>query len=177
MLTAPRNMYGAGMFRLLYEELGFEKTRKILDVSESTLRRWLRGAIPVPKMAVLALYWESMYGRGLIDAEHTNEMRMVYGKIRSLEDELQHCKEIIAGLRKMDYGTANEPYFEELRKHHAYPAGSYEIFLQTAHSASDVPAFGEPHAPDHPHAPGGHELPTLAETAALPQRQKTRAVG
>jgi hypothetical protein len=177
MLSAPRDMYGAGMFQLFYEELGMQRVCKILDVNERTVSAWVNEVVAVPKMAVLALYWESMYGRATIDVEHSNELRMLYGKIRSLEEELQKRGDVIAGLRQMQYGTANEPYFEELGQHHAYSSGAYEILLQTHDGSAHVPSQSESNAHTHAFAPGSSKLSALAKTETTPQRQKTRAVG
>jgi hypothetical protein len=177
MISAPRDMYGANMFRLFYEELGMKRVCKILDVHERSVYRWLHETTPVPKMAVLALYWESMYGRALIDTDHFNEMRMVHGKIRSLEDQIRKQQAIIEGLRQLQFGTANEPYFEELRNVYAYSTGSYEFVLPTTHSAADVPPRGESDAIANPHAPSGQAIQAMVETQTPSQHQAVRAVG
>jgi hypothetical protein len=177
MISAPRNMYGVDMFRLFYKELGMKRVCKILDVNEQTVSRWLREVVQVPKMAVLALYWESMYGRSLIDTDHFNELQMVYGQIRSLEDEVRKQQAVIEGLRQLQYGTANEPYFQKLRNVHAYSTGSYEFALPTTHSAADVSTGGEPDALANSHAQSGQKLSAMVEAQTPSQHQAVRALG
>lgn len=177
MITAPRNIYGLNFFLRFYEELGFEKVREILDVSESTLRRWLRGAIPVPKIAVLALYWETAYGRSVIDTDHFNEVQNLYGYIRIIEQSLQDHKAVIAGLRKFTAGSANEPYFPETREHYALPESAYEFALPTANSAVDLPASHQPASAASTHAQAFIGFAAHSQVAAHPKRQKIQQAG
>lgn len=113
MIAAPNNVYGPDIFKVFIHELGGPKiVCKMLDVSERTVRRWLAEE-SVPKMAVRALYWETRYGRSLIDTDHHNEVVLLRGQIRCLEDQFERASRIIAGLKLLNYGTANEPYFDK----------------------------------------------------------------
>ncbi|MFO1246005.1 MAG: hypothetical protein U1E71_12620 [Ramlibacter sp.] len=116
MIAAPKNIAGPNLFRLFVDELGREKVCELLEVHETTLRRWLRGTTPVPRMAVLALFWETRYGLSLIDTDQVNEIRLLYRRVKILEDQYTRAKEIVTGLRRLHAGTANEPVFEELPK-------------------------------------------------------------
>lgn len=112
MISAPKNIYGPDIFKIFVDELGGPKrVSKMLDVSERTVWRWLADG-RVPKMAVLALYWESRYGRSLIDTDHHTEMVLLRGHIQILEQQFTRASHVIQGLRKLDYGTANEPLFD-----------------------------------------------------------------
>lgn len=51
------------MFRLLFDQLGPAHAEQLLGVKPRVYKRWLNGSTPVPRCAVLALYWESSYGR------------------------------------------------------------------------------------------------------------------
>jgi len=112
MITAPHDMYGVNLFRIFVDELSIKQAAKILDVTTATISRWI-ATEKVPKAAVLALYWESKYGRSLIDAEHDREVKDLYGRMNSYKHKFLRAAEIIAGLRAMDYGTANEPFYDE----------------------------------------------------------------
>lgn len=116
MIAAPKSIAGPNLFQLFVNELGNERVCELLEVHEKTLRRWLRGTTPVPRMAVLALFWETRYGLSLIDTDQVNEIRLLYRRVKILEDQFARAKEIVAGLRRLHAGTANEPLFEELPK-------------------------------------------------------------
>lgn len=114
MISAPKNIYGPNVFKIFVFELGGPKqVSKMLDVNERTVRRWL-AEDSVPKMAVLALYWESRYGRSLIDADHHAEMVLLRGHIQILEKQFRRATQVISGLRVLNHGTANEPLFDAL---------------------------------------------------------------
>jgi hypothetical protein len=114
MISAPKDISGPNLFKIFLDELGLPRVCRILGVHETTVHRWKRGATPVPKMAVLALYWETQYGRSMIETGLTNEIRVLYRRVRILEDQYIRAKDIITGLRRLHTGTANEPVFQEL---------------------------------------------------------------
>ena len=113
MISAPKNIYGPDLFKLFVHELGGPKqVCKKLDVTERSVWRWL-AAGTAPKMAVLALYWESQYGRSLIDTDHHNETVILRTRIKILEDQFVRAKDVITGMKLLNYGTANEPLYDE----------------------------------------------------------------
>lgn len=114
MISASKDVRGPNLFCIFVEELGLARACSILDVTPVTVRRWLRGAAKVPRMAVLALYWETQYGRSLIDTDQVNEIRLLYRRMSVLEDQYAKARDIVAGLRRLHTGTANEPYFADL---------------------------------------------------------------
>lgn len=122
MISAPNDIWGVNFFDQFAQELGLAQTAKLLEVTPRTIQRWRDGTTPVPRMAVLALFWETKYGRGLIDTSQVNEIRMLYMRVRILERQYQKAKDVVAGLRKLHTGTANEPYFEELDALYPYEA-------------------------------------------------------
>jgi hypothetical protein len=76
-------------------------------------------------MAVLALFWESRYGRSLIDTDQVNEIRILYRRIHHLEAQYVKAKEIVTGLRRLHTGTANEAYFDDLIPFETMPLDTY----------------------------------------------------
>lgn len=111
---APKDVYGPNLLRLFVEELGGAKTvHKHLGVSERTMYHWLSSG-RVPRAAVLALFWETQYGRGHIYADQVNEIRQLYAQVCLLREQYQRAKDIITGLRALHAGSANEPLFAEL---------------------------------------------------------------
>lgn len=111
---APRDIYGSECFRIFVDELGGPKAvTKYLGVHENTMRRWLSTG-RVPRAAVLALFWESKYGRSHIYTDQVNEIRLLYRQVCLLREQFQRAKDLVTGLRAMDSGSANEPLFEDL---------------------------------------------------------------
>lgn len=112
---APRNICGINCFRMFMDELGGPKAvGKYLGVSERTVHSWLAGDREPPRAAVLALFWESQYGRSHIFTDQVNEIRLLYRQVCLLREQFQRAKEIVTGLRAMHAGSANEPWFDEL---------------------------------------------------------------
>lgn len=122
MFHAPKNVYGPNLFKILVEEIGGPaRAAELLDVTEATVKRWMLGAtnapkdcVKVPRAAVLALYWETKYGRSAMFADQVNEIRMLHLQIKILQGQYTRAKDIVAGLRRLHTGTANEAYFDEL---------------------------------------------------------------
>ena len=111
---APRDIYGPELLRMFIDELGGpKKVYKYLGVSERTVWHW-HSAGRAPRAAVLALFWESRWGRSQIFTEQVNEIRLLYRQVCILQEQYQKAKDIITGLRAMHAGSANEPLFDEL---------------------------------------------------------------
>lgn len=112
MISAPKDIYGPNVFKQFVHELaGPAHVAKFLEVSERTVWRWLAEG-SAPKMACLALYWETQYGRSLIDTDHQTELALLRGKVSLLEEQFQRAKDVVTGLKRLHFGTANEPYFD-----------------------------------------------------------------
>ena len=120
MITAPRDIWGTNLFEIFVQELGAKRVCELLEVPPVRVRRWLKGTTPVPRMAVLALYWETQYGRSMVHEHQVNEIRLLYLRVHLLEEQFRKAKDIVTGLRKLHTGTANEPYFEDLGDLHSY---------------------------------------------------------
>lgn len=112
--NAPHNIYGPELLRLFIDELGgVKRVHKYLGVTERSVWRWLSTG-RAPRAAVLALYWESKWGRSQIFTDQVNEIRLLYRQVCILQDQYQKAKDIITGLRAMHAGSANEPIYDEL---------------------------------------------------------------
>lgn len=115
MLSAPKTIFGPNVFRLFLDELGGPKhVAKFLDVSERTVWYWLQRDRP-PRAAVLALYWETKYGRSLIESDQITEIRLLYRRVHILQEQYAKAREIVTGLRCLQTDTANEAFFDELQ--------------------------------------------------------------
>ncbi len=87
MLKPPR-IGGEAQLRLFVDELGFDQACQAIDVHPTTLRRWLRGTVPVPQAALQALYWLTHWGFSDAASEvHWSHQALVC-KVRALEAAL-----------------------------------------------------------------------------------------
>lgn len=87
---------------------------KLLGVHERTVFTWLaKGQAPRP--AALALFWESSWGRSVIDAQAVNGERYARGYAQALEREMGALRARIAYLEKVGhFGAANAPTLSAL---------------------------------------------------------------
>lgn len=162
MISAPKDIFGPNAFQMFVHELGMTRVSKILEVTPATIRRWMRGTTSVPRMAVLALYWETQYGRSLIESEMVNEIRLLYQRNRILQEQFTRAKDMVTGLRRLHAGTANEPLFEELIEGH-----ETENF-QTQ--------FGAPGSREHLASVAAHQTSAVARVSAQLEADSPQAV-
>jgi len=111
MLKAPTQMFGQNVFDLLVNDVGEQRATELLEVTRKTLRRWRCGESTVPRMAVLALYWESTWGRSQIDSSRSSEIEMWRGFAQSLQRDLRKAQERIDFLQQDAVRSANDPWF------------------------------------------------------------------
>ena len=127
MISAPKGILRPGVLKIFVSEFGGPKqVAKFLDVSERTVWRWLATG-KVPRAIILALYWETQYGKSLIDSDQVNEIRLLYRNVSILQEQYQRAKDIVTGLRRLNAGTANEAYFEELPNVVSLPPSGYSV--------------------------------------------------
>ena len=144
MLKAPRDIYGANLLQAFVHELGGpEKVAKYQHVSERSVWRWLSTG-KVPRAAVLALYWETQYGRSQIFTDQVNEIRLLYRRVCILQEQYARAKEIVAGIRKLHTGGANEAYFDDMPEMHELPVDTYGRPTPSTQAMPDVVAADTP---------------------------------
>ncbi len=125
MFKAPSDIYGINLFRLFMDEFGGPtKVHKYLGVSERTVWNWLSKG-KVPRTAVLALFWESKYGHSQIFTDQVNEIRWLYRRVCLLQEQYTKAKDIVSGLKRLNYGSENEPVFDELQNLRDLPHEKY----------------------------------------------------
>lgn len=82
---------------------------KYLGVSLRTLQRW-EAAGAAPRVAMLALFWESKWGIDWFDCNQINTERMLRGSIEALRRQESALRARIARLEALgDFGSANAP--------------------------------------------------------------------
>lgn len=85
-----------------------------LGVSTSTVKRW-REAGQAPRPVMLALYWETDWGRSAVACDAVNWGRMQYMRAMTLERQVKTLKQRIAKLEKALADVdkaANMPFYE-----------------------------------------------------------------
>lgn len=84
-MLKPPKLGGADQLGHLVNDLGFERSCEIVDCHPATLRKWLRGAAPVPAAAMQALYWLTSFGYSDACSEAHWSHQWAMGRIRELE--------------------------------------------------------------------------------------------
>ena len=99
-------------FSVLLDDLPTRCRRSIaryLGISQATLARWVRHE-NAPRLAHLALFWESRWGLSVLDCEIENRQRLAAGMIGALERENAALRAQLARLVALgQLGSANDP--------------------------------------------------------------------
>jgi hypothetical protein len=158
MFHAPKDIYGPNLFRMFVDELGGVKSvSKFLEATERTVWRWLETE-RIPRSAVLALYWESRYGRSQIFTEQVNEIRLLYRRNCLLQEQYTRAKDIVAGVLKFQGGAANSFVWDELPAITALPSQMLTVSLSDSHAES---------AEQHENKPSKRATSAMASFEAL----------
>ena len=81
---------------------------KALGVSPRTVYRW--NGSSGPRVASLALFWLTRWGRSAVNAQATNDALVAVGYLRALQDELAAVRRQLAHVLSLDAsGSANQP--------------------------------------------------------------------
>lgn len=93
MLQKPK-LRGCGDLKTCVDDIGFTRACQLIDVHESTMRRWLRDSPEPPQAALQALYWLTKWGYGdaCSKAHWTHQYNM--SKIKHLEERLFRLRAI-----------------------------------------------------------------------------------
>lgn len=108
MLLPPR-LRGPNDLRAIVDAIRFNRSCQLVDVTPTTMRRWLRGATPVPTAPLQALYWLSPFGASdAFAAAHYVHQHLTW-RLRTLESIKTGTTSIPAVL------PANDPVWNGLR--------------------------------------------------------------
>ena len=97
---------------LLADQMAGDKAvARYLGVSPGTLARY-KAAGEAPRPVMLALWFESRWGRSALHAELVNEAQHARAWVASLEREIERLRGVIARLEQSaDWGAANAPMY------------------------------------------------------------------
>ena len=165
MFRAPKDIYGVNLLQAFVHELGGPKhVAKFLHVTERTVWRWLSTG-KVPRATVLALYWETQYGRSQIFTDQVNEIRLLYRRVCLLQEQFDRAKSIVAGLRKLHAGSANEAIFEEMASFAELPPDTYGVLTPSGAAMAEWKALESSAQAEPPTQPA--QLPTRSAQVAV----------
>lgn len=109
MFTAPRQL---PTLEAMLHDIGRPAPSVVaaaLGVSERTVYGW-QAAGQAPRPAALALFWETSWGRSIVDAQAVNGERWARGHVQALEREKATLLARVAYLERVgQFGAANAP--------------------------------------------------------------------
>ncbi len=107
--AAPRTL---PIWELILDDLGrppAPRVARTLGVGASTVYRWNQAG-SAPRMACLALFWLTRWGRSEIDCAAVNDCRLATSYAQSLESELRQAQQQLAHVLAISRpGSANDP--------------------------------------------------------------------
>jgi|GEM_PF-1178379 len=96
---------------LLDDTADARRVARYLDVTENTVKRWAKTG-NAPRMASLALFWETRWGQSLLDCDAWNRDQIRIGLVASLQAKVATLEAKIAHLVELgNFGAANDPLF------------------------------------------------------------------
>jgi hypothetical protein len=112
-LKPEKGLGGVDHLRIIVEQLSVPAACVILGVHRTTLGRWLNGSRKVPRHVVLALYWHTSWGRGLIDSDHMRALNILYNEISFLKSERRRLETALMEYEKYGaFDSANAPVYK-----------------------------------------------------------------
>jgi len=84
-MLAPPKLCRADLDELVALAGGDAAALKLLDVHAKTLKRWRAGATPIPTAALRLLWYAGPHGRFAVDADMSNEIRLLRLLANSLD--------------------------------------------------------------------------------------------
>lgn len=105
---APRSLPHPDLLR---DDVGasFEELGKHFGVSPPTVRRWFSSG-QVPRAVLLALFYESRWGRSFVASEVDNQARLLSTAVLLLRDQVESLHRQLSVLGRLgEFGSANDP--------------------------------------------------------------------
>lgn len=115
-----RGLGGVNDFGLMVGELGRSEVMRLLEVKRQQLTAWLKPDACVPRACVLALFWETRWGRSVIDRDREAEISLLRAQVRCYAETVgtlrARMNELEIECRSGSRGaqSANDRWFAEL---------------------------------------------------------------
>jgi hypothetical protein len=110
---APRDAAGVAAFTHLMDALGWRApdVARYLEVSERTVRRWLAQDGAPPRAAVIALWFESHYGRQAVAGRYMTEAQNWRAAADAYKAQNDALRAALARASSATHGAANESLY------------------------------------------------------------------
>lgn len=110
-MLAPKNLPTWPQLMADLHHPSARELARFLDVSERTVYGW-KARAHAPRPVLMALFWESSYGRSLADCDLFNTVSVWKNLSESLRLENENLRRRIARLEQIgEFGTANAPAY------------------------------------------------------------------
>ena len=99
-------------FEVMFEDIGARPSAlgEHLGVGMSSVYRWLGGQAPVPRAALLAMFYETKWGRDFVSCEvEWDAVRLGHALMRATAEVERLRAELHRLGRLADFGSANDP--------------------------------------------------------------------
>ncbi len=111
MFKAPQHIHN---LQLLFADLPCqdeERIAKHLGLAADTVRRYRRTG-RAPRAVALALFWETQWGRNVLDVDQVNTERLRMNALAAARQELATLRRQVARLLPLaQLGSANDPLY------------------------------------------------------------------
>jgi len=123
---------------LLLDDLPTRDARRVarhLGLSVSTINRYRRND-DAPRLVQLALFFETRWGRSIMDSELEHRHQVHLGLVRSLKAQVSELearvRHLVALINRDGLGAANEPIYDQM----ATPAARAAVSIPPSREAS-----------------------------------------
>lgn len=112
LIAFDRKVGGLDHFKIMVDLFGQERTCEFLDIHRTTLRRILAGKTRLPKAYLIALYWETPWGRSVVDTQNHYALYMANQRIDTYEKLVAQLENSIKTLvMEANHLSANSPVY------------------------------------------------------------------
>ena len=102
---------GLPMWQTILDDLSnppAARVARVLGIGERTVYRYTQTGC-APRVALLALFWLTRWGRSAVHAQATNDAIVACGYVEGLKREVQRLQGTVSHLSALTNGAANDP--------------------------------------------------------------------
>lgn len=112
MISFDRKVGGLDHFKIMVDLFGRQRTCEFLDIHRTTLDRILTGKSKLPRAYLIALYWETPWGRSIVDTANHYALYLANQRVETLEKVNRQLEDSIKTLvAEASHISANTPIY------------------------------------------------------------------